>query len=143
MPRYFTLEEAERLLPAIQGNLREAASLKVKYDEAEREMRAAAERIFLLGGVQVDQARMLERRQRRDGLAARLKESVDELHSHGCLVKDLDEGLIDFPTRFRGREVLLCWKLGEARIEYWHGMEEGFRGRKPIDEDFLSHHGSK
>jgi hypothetical protein len=55
-------------------------------------------------------------------------------------VKDLDIGLVDFPTVFRGVEVCLCWKLGEPRIGYWHGAEEGFRGRKPIDQDFLAHH---
>ena len=55
----------------------------------------------------------------------------------GCLIKDLDIGLIDFPTTYRGEEVYLCWKLGEPGIEYWHGVDEGFRGRKPIDQDFL------
>ena len=58
----------------------------------------------------------------------------------GCVVKDLDIGLIDFPTEFRGEEVYLCWKLGEPRIEFWHGVEEGFRGRKAIDQDFRDHH---
>jgi hypothetical protein len=58
----------------------------------------------------------------------------------GVLVKDLDTGLVDFPTLFRGVEVYLCWKLGENGIEFWHGVEEGFRGRKSIDQDFLDHH---
>jgi hypothetical protein len=47
---------------------------------------------------------------------------------------------VDFPTLFRGVEVYLCWKLGESGIEFWHGVDEGFRGRKPIDQDFLDHH---
>jgi hypothetical protein len=55
------------------------------------------------------------------------------------MVKDLDIGLIDFPTLFRGREVYLCWRMGETGIRYWHG-EEGFRGRKEIDRDFLDNH---
>jgi hypothetical protein len=54
-------------------------------------------------------------------------------------VKDLDTGLVDFPTLFRGQEVYLCWKLGEASIEFWHSVDEGFRGRKAIDRDFRDH----
>ena len=56
------------------------------------------------------------------------------------MVKDLDVGLIDFPTLYRGEEVYLCWKLGETGIQYWHGIDEGFRGRKKIDRDFLDNH---
>jgi hypothetical protein len=49
-------------------------------------------------------------------------------------VKDLDIGLLDFPCRVNGEIILLCWKLGEEGITHWHGVEEGFAGRKPIDE---------
>jgi hypothetical protein len=79
-------------------------------------------------------------RDRRDKLAQRLKSAIEQMQEFGCVVKDLDTGLVDFPTLFRGVEVYLCWKLGESRIEYWHGMEEGFRGRKAIDKDFLENH---
>jgi hypothetical protein len=58
----------------------------------------------------------------------------------GVLVKDLDIGLIDFLTHYQGREVCLCWKLGEERIRFWHGTGEGFAGRKPIDGEFLENH---
>jgi len=58
----------------------------------------------------------------------------------GCLIKDIDVGLVDFPTSLRGVEVYLCWKLGESGISFWHGVDEGFRGRKPIDKDFLDNH---
>ena len=50
------------------------------------------------------------------------------------------ETLVDFPTLFKGVEVYLCWKLGEPAIDFWHGIDEGFRGRKPIDKEFLDHH---
>jgi hypothetical protein len=65
---------------------------------------------------------------------------VEEVQEMGCLVKDLDMGLVDFPTTFRGEEVYLCWKLGEEEIAFWHGVDEGFRGRKAIDRDFRAHH---
>jgi len=55
-------------------------------------------------------------------------------------VKDLDIGLVDFPTLFRGAEVYLCWRLGEPAIQFWHGVDEGFAKRKAIDQDFRDHH---
>jgi hypothetical protein len=57
---------------------------------------------------------------------------VDELEALGVLVKDLDRGLVDFPCVHRGRELLLCWELGEDEVAYWHGLEEGFAGRRPL-----------
>jgi hypothetical protein len=59
---------------------------------------------------------------------------VADLEELGVQVKDLDEGLIDFPTRHpeRNETVLLCWRLGEERVAFWHGLEEGFAGRKPL-----------
>ncbi len=140
MPRYFRIEQAEQLLPEIETAVRQAASLKKFLDEADGELRATAERITLLGGAQIDREKLLARRARRDALESRLAEHVTALQEHGCLVKDLELGLVDFPTLLRGQEVLLCWKLGEVRIEFWHGLEEGFRGRKPVDQEFLDHH---
>ena len=67
------------------------------------------------------------------GGARAVKQAVEKVQEFGCLVKDLDIGLIDFPTLLKGEEVYLCWKLGEAGIRFWHGVQEGFRGRKPID----------
>ena len=59
---------------------------------------------------------------------------VNEIHGLGAEVKDADEGLIDFPALREGDEVLLCWKVGEPEIAFWHGLEEGFAGRRPVDE---------
>lgn len=64
-----------------------------------------------------------------------LVEIVSGLEHQGIVVKDLDEGLIDFPSiRENGQEVYLCWKVGENDIRFWHGLEEGFAGRKRIEE---------
>ena len=60
---------------------------------------------------------------------------VDELQGLGVLVKDLDRGLVDFPCVHRGRELLLCWELGEDEVAYWHGSDEGYAGRKPLPLD--------
>lgn len=140
MSKRFTLAEAQSLVPRLETSLRDALALKTEFDGAEAEVRGFLERVNMLGGMMVDRDRVRETRERRDALAQRLKNAIEQVQEFGCVVKDLDIGLVDFPTLFRGVEVCLCWKLGESRIEYWHGMEEGFRGRKPIDDDFLRHH---
>jgi hypothetical protein len=88
----------------------------------------------------VNRGEYLASRARRDTSAVALKEALETIEGTGALVKDLDMGLIDFLSLYRGREVCLCWKLGEDSIQFWHGTDEGFRGRKPIDEDFLKKH---
>ena len=140
MARHFTLVEASALLPEVEPALGEAVKLKSSYDEAEEQMQQYTQRVMMLGGVQINREEILKHRGRRDACASRLRESIENIQSYGCLVKDLDIGLIDFLTLYRGEEVCLCWKLGEAGIEYWHGLQEGFRGRKKIDQDFLDHH---
>jgi hypothetical protein len=140
MARYFTLEQAERALPAVEGAIREAIYLKSEYQTADTELREITRKIMASGGMVVDRDKVGSLRTRRDDAAERLKQAFELIQEHGCLVKDLDIGLLDFPTLYRGREVYLCWRLGETRIEFWHGVEEGFRGRKPIDKDFLDHH---
>jgi len=67
--------------------------------------------------------------------AAELRDAVDRLLELGVEVKDIDAGLVDFPSRRAGEDVLLCWRAGEERVEYWHDLEEGYAGRKPIDWD--------
>ena len=63
-----------------------------------------------------------------------VKDALAEIDSIGVQVKDIDIGLLDFPCIVEGQVVLLCWKMGEDAITHWHSPEEGFAGRKPIDE---------
>jgi hypothetical protein len=65
--------------------------------------------------------------------AQELESCAAELTWLGVQIKDADIGLLDFPALRHGREVLLCWQVGEERVEWWHGLEEGYAGRKPID----------
>jgi hypothetical protein len=140
MPKRFTLAEAQSLIPEVDRLLREAITRKTEYDDADRVMQRFTERVIIMGGVLVDRAKALEVRNRRESAVGHLRESIEHLQELGCVVKDLDVGLVDFPTMFRGEEVYLCWKLGESAIEFWHSMDEGFRGRKAIDQDFLDNH---
>jgi hypothetical protein len=140
VPKRFTLIEAERLLPEIEAIIRDAVSCKAQYQDAEEALHALAQRVAMLGGVVVDRAAVLQNRAQRDRHGQDLKAAIEKAQEYGCIIKDLDTGLVDFPTLFRGQEVYLCWRMGEAGIGFWHGVDEGFAGRKPIDRDFLDHH---
>ena len=140
MPKRFTLAEAQRLIPRLEPLLRSAIELKAAYSKAEHDVNEVRSRAAAMGGVVLDRERIAGAKDRRDNAVAGLRAILEEIGETGCLVKDLDTGLLDFPTVFRGTEVYLCWRLGEPAIEFWHGVEEGFRGRKPIDQDFRDHH---
>ncbi|MHB1550425.1 MAG: DUF2203 family protein [Vulcanimicrobiaceae bacterium] len=66
-------------------------------------------------------------------LKAEIVRLINRIEAHGCIVKDIDIGLIDFPSLREGVPVYLCWKVGERRVGYWHGADEGFKQRKPLD----------
>jgi len=140
MAKRFTLGQAQSLLASVTPLLQSAIELKSQYAEAERAFQQFNHRIMMTGGLLVDRDRPLELRQQRDAFSQKLREIINEVQEFGCVIKDLDIGLLDFPTLFRGREVYLCWKLGEPSISYWHGVDEGFAGRKEIDQDFREHH---
>ncbi|HLH42645.1 MAG TPA: DUF2203 domain-containing protein [Bryobacteraceae bacterium] len=141
MTQYFTLAEAERLIPEVERLLRDAVFHRAEAVKARREIEAASERIRMAGGSRVNPAQLLAARARFGASAEALKEALARIERTGAVVKDLEIGLIDFMSRFQDRDVCLCWKLGESGIEYWHGAEEGFRGRKRIDREFLEGHG--
>ena len=65
---------------------------------------------------------------------SKIKDALAEIEATGVLVKDLEIGLLDFPCQVEDQTILLCWKLGEKTIAHWHGTDEGYRFRKPIDE---------
>ena len=132
--KYFDRQEAEDLLPAIGQYLEEARRQKRALDGITTEISNAALRIMMLGGSFPPFADLNRKKAQREKVAEQLARTVEEIQQTGCLIKDLDMGLVDFPSRRGGEEIYLCWKLGEEHIGYWHGIEEGFAGRKPLDE---------
>ncbi len=132
----FTLEEAQELLPVVESLLERAIAAKEEAERLEGEMQALRQRIFLSGGMTVDVAGVARNRTEAEAEVQRAKDALAEIDSIGVQVKDLDTGLLDFPCRVDGELVLLCWRRGETRIEYWHTLEAGFRGRQPVDERF-------
>ncbi|HEU4414067.1 MAG TPA: DUF2203 domain-containing protein [Candidatus Angelobacter sp.] len=133
----FTLEEAHTLLPVLRSLVKRAMEDKSLLEQIEKELQDLKHKILLSGGLLVDVPAVAKRRAGRDKAFQDIKDALAEIDAIGVQVKDLDIGLLDFPCAVGDEIVLLCWKYGEDKIEFWHGMEEGFRGRKPIDERIL------
>jgi len=126
--KVFRLEEANALLPVVRPKLvtlvDKRRDLAIKLLEADTAARMASD----AGGAQraATQARQAEE------LHAEVLALIDEVQKHGCVVKDLDLGLVDFPALRGGQLVNLCWKMDEPQIAFWHAMDEGFSSRKSI-----------
>ena len=127
----FTPDEANALLDELRPRVELLVDHKRRLDEADDARRALQARIAGNGGhlTQSDVAEVTERVERE---ATAIGAIVEEIQGHGVQIKDLDVGLLDFPWRRGSEVVLLCWRLGEDEIGYWHGMDEGYAGRKPL-----------
>ena len=132
--KYFSRQEAEELLPVVGGCLGEALEHKKKIEERDEVLSRAAARIMALGGSIPPLEELSVKRTEREGFVAELQKAIVQIQEMGCVVKDLEMGLIDFPSLRDGEEVYLCWKFGEKRIRFYHGIHEGFAGRKPLDD---------
>ena len=120
--------------------LRNIVRSKLDLQTSDAELSEIAQRIALLGGSLVPRDRLLQIRARKESAARSLKSIVSRVQEIGCQLKDVESGLVDFPTLYRGEEVYLCWKLGEPSITSWHHVADGFAGRRPIDSEFLQNH---
>jgi len=124
------------LLPVVESLLRKAQAAGLRAGELEQEMQQLSQRIFMSGGMHVNVAQAARRRAEREKALQEARDTLGEIDEIGVQVKDLEQGLLDFPCVMEGRTVLLCWKLGEPEIGYWHSEEDGFAGRKPLDARF-------
>ena len=136
MSKTFTLSEAQTLLPVVETLLKKAQAAGARAAVIDAEMQELTQRIFLSGGMRVNVAATAKRRAERDKALQEGHDTLAELEEIGVQVKDLEKGLLDFPSVMDGKTVLLCWKLGEKEIGFWHTTEDGFAGRKPLDARF-------
>ncbi len=130
----FTLAEAESLLPILESLLRTSIEGKKTIETIEAQFEELKSRIFLAGGMTLDIEKAARQRALHDKTVQQVRDAVAEIHAIGVQVKDLDIGLLDFPCQVENEIVLLCWKYGETGITHYHGLEDGFAGRKPIDD---------
>lgn len=130
-PRYFTVEQANETLREVRPLTEELVEHRRALLELQTLQASLNQRIAGNGG-NVEPRELQSVQERLDEEVAGIARCVARIHEAGGLVKDLDAGLVDFPARREGAEVLLCWRLGEDEVGFWHGLEEGFSGRKPL-----------
>lgn len=130
MPKYFTPDEAARLLPLLRELVPEVQGRKRRVDELRNDLALLAVKAAGDGRLIAEELRA--KRDALDEAARALDAALEHIASLGCEVKGIDQGLIDFPSLREGREVYLCWRLGEEQISYWHELHGGFAGRQPL-----------
>ncbi len=131
--KLFSLTEAEHTRRELEPVLIQAMDSRKRLSELEQSLSAVTTRIMMMGGILVPYDKLAELRGEHQRMAETIKAALERIHSTGCLVKDLDMGLLDFPAVIDKEEVYLCWKLGEDRIRFYHRQDEGYAGRKPLD----------
>lgn len=132
--RHFTPEEANEELSEVRPLVERMVGYRRAHVSALERQEALELRIKGNGGG-IPPAELADTAAEVEREARSLAHVVDELNERGVQVKDLDEGLVDFPALRNGETVLLCWRLGEDEIGWWHREDDGFAGRRPI-EDF-------
>lgn len=130
MTDYFARDEAEALLPQISVVLREIQVKQKELMQTQEELDAL--RMQAAGNGYHLQERIMNLQSELSHQAQTLRTLLDELASFGCVLKDPERGLIDFLSLRDGREIYLCWYLGEERINFWHDLDTGFAGRQPL-----------
>jgi hypothetical protein len=134
-PKLFSLTQAERARRELEPVLIEAMENRRKVAEIDEQLSAVANRILMMGGITIDYESVARVRSEHNHLISKINDALERIQATGCVVKDLDTGLLDFPAILKNEEVYLCWRLGEDRIRFYHRQDEGFSGRKPIDPE--------
>lgn len=129
MARHFTVDEANELIPTLTPVLEDMQGLRRQMLEAAREIAEFEARISRNGH---GDAEVLKPNKTFARLRSELEQRLMYLQGIGVHVKDIDEGIIDFPSRMFDREVYLCWRLGEPAVGHWHDIDSGFGGRQPL-----------
>jgi hypothetical protein len=131
--RFFTEEEANAALETVRPLVKRLVEARKRFVHVVGKLEDVEGRVSGNGGG-LDPGRVRKLQERAAEAAADIAGLVTELEAAGVQVKDLDQGLIDFPAKHpeQGDTVLLCWRLGEDEVAHWHGLEEGFAGRKPL-----------
>lgn len=120
----------------MESLLKRAIESKGLAQDVETKLAELGRRIYLSGGMRVNVAEAGKMRTEMEAHLKRVRESIAEIDAIGVQVKDVDSGLLDFPCRLEDQVVLLCWRMGEAAIAHWHTLEDGFKGRRPLDDRF-------
>ncbi|HMK33119.1 MAG TPA: DUF2203 domain-containing protein [Nitrosopumilaceae archaeon] len=122
---YFTLKDANEILPVVIQKFKNIVNMKNEVFKIQSEMENNPRYMSNFEDYVI-------KKQELNSAISDLYKSVEDLEKMGVMVKSIDEGLLDFPSKRFEEDVWLCWKEGEPEIKFWHGKDEGFMGRKPI-----------
>lgn len=129
---YFTLDEATALLPFLSDSLSQIQKIKQEIVHLVRQLESNGENVeTIFHGTELPPEKM-QYKQKLEELGDRITSYLDDIQERGVIVKDIDQGLVDFYARINDEDAFLCWKMGEAEIQHWHGINEGFSGRKSL-----------
>lgn len=123
--RYFTVEEANALLSQVSLIVEDMLDARQRIIEAQADLWPVLEKAIGNGGSKKAGALLPE--------FHRVEQGARRLSELGCILKDVNTGLVDFPSIRNGRQVFLCWQHGEPEIAFWHDVDAGFAGRRPLD----------
>ena len=124
--RFFTVEEARQLLPSLKELMGQLMVISHRLEEYREVVQELADSASSNTGGPEGTAYL--------DIVISLQSCLTQLQETGCVLKSLQDGLIDFPHLKQGREIYLCWKYGEEDIRFWHEVDEGFAGRTPLLE---------
>lgn len=130
MTKLFSLDEANALLPQLEQIVEELRSTRQSITDAQRDATDVAREARRNGHDRSGD--IAGARRRLSELISRFDSTIKSIGDLGCELKDLDIGLFDFRTMREGRVVYLCWKVGEPEIGFWHDLQEGYAGRRPL-----------
>ncbi len=123
--KHFTVEEANRLLPRLREIFKEIHQILGSMDLSRENLEQIQKAIWGNGGGEKIRGFFDK--------SSQIYSLVSQIHKMGAFCKDLQRGLVDFPALYKGREVFLCWELGEEQVAFWHDLQSGYAGRKPIE----------
>lgn len=132
--QYFTVRAVEALIPRLEALMSRIMAAHASAARLRGALEAAQREVVLAGGMRLRPEWWRTRRAGIDKATRELRAGLGDILATGGVPKDLELGLVDFLGLVRGREVHLCWRYGEKRVQFWHGLDEGFGGRKPIPE---------
>lgn len=123
---HFTLKEANEVLPSVIKKFKDLVNLKNEVVKIQSEMETNPKYMSSFKDYSL-------KKQELNTAISNFYKSIEEIESSGVMIKSIDEGLLDFPSLRFNEEIWLCWKEGETEIKFWHGKDEGFNGRKPVE----------
>ena len=133
----FTVDEANKMLTEIRPRFERLVEAKREFDRVRNRMEVLGLATSGAGEENPDVQELKRLQQRYNALAELISNGVSAIHRRGCLIKDLDTGLLDFYALNGDRLVFLCWKLGESEVAHWHAIDAGFADRQPINHSEL------